>query len=184
METRHVTSGRTRQVTPDRFKAPARPLERAVANWLADGRSQGHSPRTVELRRYQFDQFCWWLEHEASVPLALENFTAARFRAFLAYSREARAEGRWGSQNASAKREARPWTANGHYRTLRALCNFLVGEGLLETSPLRNVKPPRVPQDEIVPFSEEQIQSLLDGARRGSCSWLECHCRSLIQRAW
>lgn len=95
MEARHLTSGRTSQLTPDRFAAPASPVDCAIANSLADGRSQGHSRRAVELRRYQLDQFCWWLEYEAGVPPILESITPARVRASLAYSWEPRAKGRW-----------------------------------------------------------------------------------------
>lgn len=178
MEPRQATSGSSGHVTPDPARTPERSskpastgnLKRAMDTWLREGRSQGHSPRTLTLRRCQLDQFCWWLEHEAGEPLALASLNAPLIREFLAYSREARPEGRWGSSVPSAQREARPWTANGHYRTLRAFCNFLLAEELLATSPMKNVKAPKVPEDEIIPFTDEQVQAMLDGARRGLCA--------------
>jgi site-specific recombinase XerD len=56
---------------------------------------------------------------------------------------------------------------NAYYRIIRAFSNFLLAEGLLTETPLRNVKAPKIPTDQIQPFSEEQVQLLVDAARRG-----------------
>jgi integrase/recombinase XerC len=111
-------------------------------------------------------RFCWWLEHEERASPTLDALTPATVRSFLAYAREARPEGRYGSTRESAKREARPATVNAYYRALRAFSNFCIAEGLLEDTPLKNVKAPRVPNDQIQPLDHEQVQALLDAARR------------------
>src|SRR5262249_50747205 len=72
--TRMVRSGE-RSNSPD--------LQRAIASWLADGRAQGWSARTVEDRRQTMERFCWWLEHEEAAPLALSALTPTRVRSFL-----------------------------------------------------------------------------------------------------
>jgi len=43
--------------------------------------------------------------------------------------------------------------------------NFCEAEGLLEGSPLKNVKAPRVPNDQVQPFNQDQVLSLLTAAR-------------------
>jgi site-specific recombinase XerD len=54
-----------------------------------------------------------------------------------------------------------------YYRDLRAFNRFCLAEGLIETDLLRNVKTPKVPNDQIQPLEKEKIQALLDAARRG-----------------
>lgn len=112
------------------------------------------------------DRFLWWLENEAEAPAALTSLTPVRIREFLAYAREPRPEGRYGSDRPSAKREARPATVHAYFRAIRAFSNFCLAEGLLEETPLKNVKAPRVPNDQIQPLSPEQVQALVDAARR------------------
>lgn len=113
------------------------------------------------------DRFLWWLEHEAEAAPTLDSLTPDRIRDFLAYARAPRAEGRYGSGHARAKGVARPATVNRYFRELRALANFCLEEGLLKETPLRNVKAPKIPDDQIQPFSAEQVQALVDAARRG-----------------
>jgi integrase/recombinase XerD len=54
---------------------------------------------------------------------------------------------------------------NDSYRMLRALVNWCREEGLLNDDPLKNVKAPRVPNDQLQPLSPEQCQALLNAAR-------------------
>jgi site-specific recombinase XerD len=114
------------------------------------------------------ERFCWWLENEEETPPTLETLDPSRIRAFLAYAREANPDGRFGCDRETAKREARPATVHAYYRALRAFTNFCMAEGLLEPedAPLKNVKAPRVPTDQIQPLSQDQMQAVMDAARR------------------
>lgn len=168
---RRVTASTDDRVTASR-EVDSRPsrsssdLRRAIAGWLADGKAQGWSPRTLEDRRLTMDRFLWWLENEEEAPLALSALTPNCIRSFLAYVREPNSRGRFGSDRESAKREARPATVNAYFRALRAFANFCRAEGVLEETPLKNVKAPRVPMDQVQPLSPDQLQSLIDAARR------------------
>ncbi|MGV3719564.1 MAG: tyrosine-type recombinase/integrase, partial [Actinomycetota bacterium] len=142
-------------------------LRRWVKTWLADGKAQGWSPRTVRDRETAMDRFLWWVENELQQPATRDALTPSAIRLFLAYAREARPGGRYGSDHPRAKAAARPATVNAYFRIIRAFTNFCLAEGLLKETPLKNVKAPRVPTDQIEPFTEEQVQSLLDAARRG-----------------
>lgn len=142
------------------------PLERAVDNWLADGRSQGHSARTLSNRRHMMSKFIWWIVNEEEAEPALESLSPARIRSFLTYLREERPDGRFGSDTPQARRTARPSTVDTYFRCLRAFVNFCIPEGLLTETPLKNVKPIRVPKDQVKPFSDDQVEALLAAARQ------------------
>ena len=142
------------------------PLERAVEHWLADGRAQGHSERTIGNRRHLMSKFVWWLWNEEETEPSLESLSPARIRLFLTYLREERPDGRFGSNAPTARRTVRPSTVHTYYRCLRAFVNFSIAEGLVKETPLKNVKPPKVPTDQVAPFSAEQVLSLLAAARQ------------------
>jgi site-specific recombinase XerD len=177
---RHTASGmdrptastaRTPAVQPDEgpsvsSRAAGFGLRQAISDWLAGGKAEGWSPRTLDDRRMALGRFCWWLENEARVPLALRSVTPQIIRAFLTYAREPREEGRFGCRRSTTRRQARPATINAYYRILRAFLNWCLAEDLIETTPLKNVKSPKVPNDQIQPLSEEQVQSLVDTVRR------------------
>lgn len=137
-----------------------------MKRWLGDGKAQGWSPKTLQDREETMERFCWWLEHEEELTPTLAALEPATIRSFLAYARDPNPQGRFGSTRASAKREARPATVNAYYRILRAFMNFCLAEGLLDETPLKNVKAPRVPTDQIQPLDAEQVQALVDAARR------------------
>lgn len=144
---------------------PQTDLGRAVRTWIADGQAQGWSKSTLDSRTATLRQFLWWLEHEESEPAVFKTVTPSRLRTYLSYCREPHPGGRYGCNHRMAGKQARPSTIQTYHRHLRTFLNFCLTEGLLEQSPLRNIKPPRVPNDQIQPFTPEQIQSLLNAAR-------------------
>ncbi len=154
----------SRRSTPQTL--PGVDVRRAVKRWLGDGKAQGWSVKTLTDREQTMERICWWLENEAKETCTLDALTPAVVRTFLAYAREANPKGRFGSNRESAKREARPATVNAYFRCLRAFSNFCIDEGLVQETPLKNVKTPRVPVDQIQPLDHEQVQTLLDAARR------------------
>lgn len=176
-----TTSRGNRATTPKEASGPGRKdpeaarssrlgasdLRRVAANWLADGESQSWSPRTLTDRRQAVERFCWWLENTVEEAPTLTSLNAPNVRAYLSYARQGSGTGRYGSEHPGATRQARPSTIATYYRVLRALVNWCVEEGLLEESPLRNVRQPRVPVEQVQPFEPNQVQALVDGARRG-----------------
>jgi site-specific recombinase XerD len=52
-------------------------------------------------------------------------------------------------------------TVHGHVRTLRAFFNWLVAEGFIETSPARELKPPKVCRKVVSTLSDEEIRVIL-----------------------
>jgi len=52
-------------------------LREALALWLGDCEAQGFSKKTVTERRGFVERFCWWLEHEAKLPVSLDSLDAS-----------------------------------------------------------------------------------------------------------
>jgi len=59
------------------------------------------------------------------------------------------------------ERGLKPTSILNHYKCLKAFCNWLVNENLITESPMRNIKPPKVPRMIIKPFSRCDIDNLL-----------------------
>jgi len=110
-------------------------------------------------------KFFWWLNQE-EIPLRLEAITSETVRFFLAYFRADAKEGRWEEARPNTAAAARPSTVDTYFRCLRAFFNFVVREGLIGESPLKKVTPPRIPKDQIQPFTTEQAQALVDAAKK------------------
>ena len=52
-------------------------------------------------------------------------------------------------------------TVHGHVRTLRAFFSWLVNEDLIETSPAKDLKPPKVYQKVVSTLSDDEIRAIL-----------------------
>jgi integrase/recombinase XerC len=140
---------------------PVGELARNIQGWLLDGEVRQHSPNTLARRRIVTEKLIWFLRHKE-----LEQCGAPELRAFLAYLGNGHETegGRWG--NPQLTRKVRPTTVSDYYRDLRALLNFLVADGVLEASPLANIKPPIARPDQIQPFTTEQQQALIQAAKK------------------
>jgi integrase/recombinase XerC len=147
-------------------KPPPIPVQRAVQTWVADGKAQNFSPRTLADREGTFQRVVWWLEHVEQVEPTLEALTPERVRRFLAYVRDPNPEGRFGKDHPLSKARARPSTVATYFRDLRAFSGFCVAEGFLSASFVQNVKAPKVPFDQVQPFTEAQVQSLMEALPR------------------
>jgi len=55
----------------------------------------------------------------------------------------------------------KPGSCHVYYRSLKTYFNWLVAEGLLEHSPMANIKSPKNPPPLIKPFSATDIQNLM-----------------------
>jgi hypothetical protein len=132
-------------------------LEHAAQGWILDGRSRQMSPRTIQERRAYTEKLCRFLR-EAELR-ACDTFA---LRAFLAQAAER--PGRGGSAVIQSSTQA------AYFRVLRAFFNFCVEEGRLSESPMQILRPPVVRQDQVQPFTHEQVTRLL-AACKGISAW-------------
>jgi len=130
--------------------------------WVFDGESRHLSPRTLGFREDLSRKLLWWLNREGHSVCGPNEM-----RGFLAYINTGHKEpgGRWG--NPRMTRPVRPGTTKTYYITLTTLFSYLVEQGVCEESPMDSIRPPAHRPDQIVPFTPEQADALLQAARRG-----------------
>lgn len=55
----------------------------------------------------------------------------------------------------------RPHSVHDYYGCVKRFFNWMVGEEILATNPMKNTRPPKVPEELIIPFKVEQVKDLL-----------------------
>lgn len=123
--------------------------------------AEGLSPRTLEMYRENFDQFCEYLDLFA-VKKTVSNVTPELLRSYMAWLMGRR---KW--ENNPHKSEENktkglsPVTVNTRMKTLRTMFRFLADEELIPADPCARVKKATEPKQEIRVMNEEQIRTLL-----------------------
>lgn len=140
---------------------PMAELETNAREWFYDQEARGHSPRTIELRKILLGKLQWFLREEK-----YESCGTPELRAFFAYlvRPPQPGKGRWGNPRLTVA--MRPSTAATYHSHLRAFFHWLVSEEVVDISPLEKIKPPIARADQIQPFSAEEIEALLNAAKR------------------
>jgi len=138
-------------------------LERLMEDYLLDCDYRLMSSNTIATRRIFMRNVIWFLRHRG-----YDTCDTSELRQLLVYLRRGHEEGngRWG--NPQWNKPARPATIRDYYVALRCFFNWLVGEGLLDVSPLDPIPKPSIPTEHVQPFSPEQIQALLKAARHST----------------
>jgi integrase/recombinase XerC/integrase/recombinase XerD len=144
---------------------PVSILEEGGQGWLLDGEIRQLSERTIENREIFVRNVLWFhREH------GYDSTGVKELKHFLAYvaSGDKNNKSRWGRPY---KREKiRPRTVATYYTNLYTFLNYLETEGLIESSPVGRIKPPIARQDQIQPFSQQQVEALLRAAKRSKHS--------------
>lgn len=135
-------------------------LARIGEDWLQDGELRGHTQSTLKNRRGILTRLLWWLGEKGH-----DVCTTAEVRGFLSYLLETPEEGRFG--NTQARTKASASTVATYHRHLQAFFRWAVDQEILQSDPMRKIKPPLVREGQIQPLGEAQVQSLLSAARRG-----------------
>ena len=106
--------------------------------------AEGKSPRTI---RAYGDSVKFFMEYAEAHgwPDRAEGISRQQVTAWLAH----------------LQREWRPATAANRYRGLLRFCNWLVGEGELEQSPMAGMKPPAIPEEPAPVPAEDDLRRLL-----------------------
>jgi len=118
---------------------------RTQANaYLLDCEARNLSQGTI---RFYWQRLGLWLDflesHNVTEPAQM---TGALIRAFLASYRE---------------RGLSPYYAHQAARVIKSWCFWLVREGVLDASPMRTVKMPKLPKDVLPPFTGSDVAALL-----------------------
>ena len=103
---------------------------------------------TVDGYRRDIAAFVRWLEEHGILEPA--QITAQHARQFLFEI---------------DSRQVSAWTLRHYIGSLRAFCNFLVGEGILVRTPMANIRMPRLPVELPESFTVNEMQLLLAAAQ-------------------
>lgn len=139
-------------------------LEMWLEDWLLVAEQSRQTARTREVKRDYVSKLIWFLKHRGFADCGVPELR--RFFQYLSNGHE-EPGGRWG--NPSQTRPMRPVTAASYYAYLKGYFTWLVGEGVIPASPFVRIKGPEVDDDQIQPFTSEQVQALFRAARAGKC---------------
>lgn len=138
-------------------------LKQQAKGWLLDGEIRQLSETTIQNRYFLMSKLVWFLRHEE-----YEECGTAEIKHFLAYVTNGHNEvgGRW--NNPHLKNKVRPRTVSTYFTNLRTFFRYLVQEGVLGESPIEKMRPPVSRQDQIQPFSKDQVEGLLAAAKKST----------------
>ena len=135
-----------------RFKDPkwqeTGSILRAGLSWQLALRAERKSPRTIEGYVDNLDLFDRWLRAKG-YSNAVESITADEVREWMTGLTDRKGN------------PARPSTVQTRYKGLRVFFAWAIGEGLVDSSPMANIKPPTLDQPEIPLLSDEQLSAIL-----------------------
>lgn len=102
------------------------------------------SPHTIRLYLGVLRRFGAFLA-EMGMPTNVESISREHVEEFLTF----------------VLRTRKPNTAANQHKALRAFFGWLVEEGEISTSPMKNIKPPRIPDDPPPVLTEDQLRALI-----------------------
>lgn len=121
-----------------------------VASFQRHLRAANLSPRTIELYGDVATRFAAFLA-DAGMPTDVAHIRREHVEAWIASLLE-----RW-----------KPATANNRYRSLAQFFKWLAEEGEITDSPMRNMRPPLVPESPVPVFSDDELRGLLATCEAG-----------------
>ena len=159
-EKRVATIDAPTSVAPSNGIATAQ-IERFIQDYLLDCDYRLHSPNTIATRRIFLKNLVWFLHHRD-----FEQCGTMELRHFFVYLAHGHEEvgGRFGNKH--LQRAVRPITHKDYWVNFKCFFNWLVEESLIESSPMARLAKPKVPTENVEPFTPAQVKSILEAARR------------------
>jgi site-specific recombinase XerD len=128
--------------------------------WILDGEIRQQSPQTIALRRLLIKKLIWFCGERSYTECGVMEL-----RQFFAYINNGHTskEGRWDNPNRT--RQVRPKTVKTYHNHLRPFFHWLIQEGVMDSSPIDSISPPAGRAEQIQPFDERQINTLMTAAQ-------------------
>jgi len=134
---------------PDEYTHPTAQEDFAAVSsldaFLLSREAMGCTPKTLEHYRYTAGGFVDWLGGQGVTDV--RYISSTHIREYLVSLR---------------RRGLKDTTQHAHARGIKTFLNWLVGEDLLVTSPIRNVPMPRLEKRIPAPYSHDEIRRLLE----------------------
>lgn len=125
-------------------KAPPGSVQRLARSWELSLRAANRSPRTVEGYLATLRLFGDFLT-ERGMPTAVAALTREHIEEYLVY----------------VLGRNKPATAAVRYKGLRVFFEWLREEGEVDQSPMRNIRPPQIPEEPVPVLEEAELKALL-----------------------
>lgn len=154
---------------PDEIGVLVAKLEGWMSVYFQDCELRLLSAKTIEVRKYFFRNFLWFLDHEGIADCTSTDIR--RFFYYLGHGHE-EAGGRFGK--AHLTQPLRPITIRDYYNSLRLLFEWLCEQGVTAESLFKKIKPPVARTVTKQPLSEDQIEKLITAARSSSDPLRNC----------
>ncbi len=134
-------------------------LSNLIEGYSLCARSEGISENTILLTKRTVTYFKNFLKR-SGLPIKLELIGVTEIRSYILHLKEAH---RFESHPLikSHDRKLTGHTVNCYLRSISAFWSWLLREKFIENNPFARIKIPKAPRKVITPFSEEQIQQLL-----------------------
>ena len=120
-----------------------------IQDFLAEKSREGLSPHTLSYYRIALHKLVTFLENEIGAGCAIEDVQSAHLRRYMA----------------SIQESLSPGGVHARLRAVRAFCNWLVEDGTLAVSPMRRLRLPRLPVEELQVVTTEMLRKLLRAAK-------------------
>lgn len=135
-------------------------FQRLADGWVLDSKLRQLSDRTVGTRRDITGRFLWFLNFRE-----FPSCGTLEIKQFISYVATGHKEpgGRW--NNPRLTNPMRPRCVKDFHNVLNTFWRWSVEEGYVDENPMEYIKPPIARADQIRPFSEGQISTLLNAAR-------------------
>jgi len=139
-------------------------LTRYADGWLLTCDIARHSQQTLKLRRIILDKLLWFLREKS-----LETCGLHELRLFFSYLNHGHEQpgGRWG--NPQLTKPVKPATVVTYDCHLRTFFTWLVQEEVIEASPMERIAEPIDRPDQIEPFTDEEVETLIAAAKKSNC---------------
>lgn len=131
---------------------PLDELPKCIESWLLDCEIRQCSKATLTNRRGALNKLLWYIKQEK-----ITTCDTLAIRKFLRYAGDPQAP-RW---ETGVTGPVKAGTIASYHRIFRAWFNWLVKEGTLTKSPMCAITAPLDRPDDILPFTQEQVETLL-----------------------
>lgn len=154
-------------------KSAATKLSKLIEGYKLCARSEGISENTIMLTERAVSYFSNFLTG-SGLPTNVESIGTSEIRSFILHLKEVQ---RFQSHPfiKSHDRKLTGHTINCYLRSISAFWSWLFREGFLEVNPFARIKIPKAPTKVIIPFTEDQIQSLLQALDTSDISGLRAY---------
>ncbi len=141
-------------------KEKAHKLFELIEYYEVCNRAEGKSPKTISWYSANLKSFRNYLK-KRHLPDSLDNIDTKLLREYVLYLMKRTRYN--GHPYTPAQTELlSSATVHGHVRTLRAFFNWLVLERLVQNSPAKDLKPPKVIRKVVSTLSDEEIRTILN----------------------